>query len=104
MRYVSRHQGKSELKNRTAEPAAQNAQVRDVRDQRRVALLTRCEARGREVYTAGGQYLGLAETPERAAAWAEVGELLKLCKRGADGQPPSQEEFAAAVGRLLKAG
>lgn len=96
MRYVSRQMGKSEPNN---EPNAS-----DIRTQRRSVLLARCEARGREVYTAGGQYLGLAETPERAEAWATIGDLLKLCKRGADGQMPSQAEFAEVVSRLLKAG
>jgi hypothetical protein len=92
MRYVSRHARKTELNNTS------------LREQRRSALLGRCEARGREVYTAGGQYLGLAETPERAELWGACAELLKLCKRGADGQPPSQAEFAEVVGRILKAG
>ena len=97
MRYVSRVPNKSEQDST-------EKTNHGVSGQRRTALLTRCEARGREVYTAGGQYLGLAENAERAAAWAKVGELLSLAKRVADGKAPTQAEAAALVSQILKAG
>jgi len=101
MRYVSRQANENEPNNT---PKRDEAVAKDLRGQRRSALLTRCEARGREVYTAGGQYLGLAETSERAQLWGKCAELLKLAKRAADGQAPSQAEFAEVVSQILKAG
>lgn len=86
MRYVSRHPNKSE----------QGSVVKT-----NLRLLTRCEARGREVYTAGGQYLGLAENPETARLWGESPALLKLCKEAAEGTPPTRERFLEAVARVL---
>jgi hypothetical protein len=80
MRNVSRHLAKSEL------------------NKRRLAM--RCEVRGREIYSAGGQYLGLAETAEQAEVWGQTGEMLKLCEEAAAGQTPSRERFADIVKRI----
>lgn len=81
MRYVSRRLEKSELNNQ---------------------LLARCESRGREVYSAGGKYLGLAETVERAELWSASSCLLKMAKRAAEGTAPTREEWIAIVERILK--
>lgn len=84
MKYVSRHQEASVSNKRTR-------------------ILARCEVRGREVYTSGGQYLGLAENEDHAKLWSRSPEMLRLCDRAAGGHPPTAEEFRLCIEGLIKA-
>jgi hypothetical protein len=71
---------------------------------RTIRILAECEVReGRDIYTRAGFYLGQAESKEQAELWAASGRLARLCKRAADGDTPSKEEFAAALAGLLAA-
>jgi hypothetical protein len=69
-----------------------------------IRILSECETRGetlREVHTRAGFYLCTAATPEHAKLFAQSGKMAKLCKRAAEGDVPSREEFEEVVQPLL---
>jgi hypothetical protein len=70
-----------------------------------IRILSDMETRGenlREVHSISGFYVATAVTPEHAKLFAQSSRLAKLCKRAADGDTPTREEFEEVVEPLLR--
>jgi hypothetical protein len=69
-----------------------------------IRILSDLEVRGdtlRDVHARAGYYLCTAATPEHAKLFAQSGKMASLCKRAAEGDTPSREEFEEVVQPLL---
>lgn len=58
------------------------------------------ERSGKTIQTVGAEYLGVAKNKELALLFSESLNLLKLCKRVAEGEPVPIEEFVKIVEKL----
>lgn len=64
----------------------------------------KCEARGVDIYTLGGIYLGTAGSEAQAIFWAACPDLLKMCERTASGDTKALADLAILLVPLAQAG